>query len=48
MSRPKRKCAPGWWWRGPATGAAMALPVLPMMGAGWVLAHLSDLIGRLP
>jgi len=26
----------------------MALPVLPMMGAGWVLAHVSDLIARLP
>jgi len=46
--KPKRKVAPGWWWRFPVMCAVLALPVLPMLGPGWVLAHVSDLVARMP
>lgn len=37
----------GLLWRAIATAVCVAAIVLPLWGAGWVLAHVSDFVGRL-
>lgn len=39
--------ADGWWWRGIGTAALLAATARPIWAAGWVLGHVSDLVGRL-
>lgn len=41
------RLADGWWWRGIGTAALLAATAGPLWTVGWVLAHVSDAIGRL-
>lgn len=40
------KTAPGWWWRFPAMCALVGGFFVLLTPVGWVLGHVSDLIGR--
>lgn len=47
MTKTAPKYVRGWWWRGIGTAALLVVPVALAWGAGWVLAHISDLITKL-